>query len=265
MGSWMGVPLRIKDKLLGILSLHYSQPGYYTPEMARLAQAFANQTAVIIENSLLYRQAQAAAAAEERQRLARELHDSVTQALYGLTLYAKAAQTALTAGKVEVARRHLEEVNATAQEGMADLRLLIFELRPSILDSDGLVAALQERLQAVEKRTGCNTICYVEGVPALSPEVETELYWIVNEALNNVLKHARANNVILELMFIDGGSTITVRDDGVGGADPAVIDRSTGMGIRNIAERVERLGGRLRMYSQEGQGTIIEVRLGNSV
>jgi PAS domain S-box-containing protein len=265
MCSWMGVPLRIKDKLLGILSVHYSQPDYYTPEMARLTQAFANQTAVIIENSLLYRQAQAAAAAEERRRLARELHDSVTQALYGLTLYAKAAQTALAAGKVEVASRHLEEVNATAQEGMADLRLLIFELRPSILDSDGLVAALQERLQAVEKRTGCNTICHVEGVPALSAEVETELYWIVNEALNNVLKHARATNVILDLRFIDGDSTITVRDDGVGGADPAVNDRSTGMGIRNIAERVERLGGRFRMDSQEGQGTIIEVRLGNSI
>jgi PAS domain S-box-containing protein len=264
MCSWMGVPLRIKDKLLGILSVHYSQPGYYTPEMARLAQAFANQTAVIIENSLLYRQAQAAAAAEERRRLARELHDSVTQALYGLTLYAKAAQTALAAGKVEVAGRHLDEVNATAQEGMADLRLLIFELRPSILDSDGLVAALQERLQAVEKRTGCNTICHVEGVPALSAEVETDLYWIVNEALNNVLKHARATNVILDLKFIDGGTTITVRDDGVGGADPALINRSTGMGIRNIAERVERLGGRFRVDSQEGQGTVVEVRLGNS-
>ena len=264
MCSWMGVPLRIKDKLLGILSIHYSQPGYYTAEMARLAQAFANQAAVIIENSLLYRQAQAAAAAEERRRLARELHDSITQALYGLTLYAKAAQTALAAGKVEVACRHLEEVNATAQEGMADLRLLIFELRPSLLDSDGLVAALQERLQAVEKRTGCNTICHVEGVPALSPAVETELYWIVNEALNNILKHARATNVILDLRFIDSGSIITVRDDGVG-ADPAVFDRSTGMGMRNIAERVERLGGRFRMDSQEGQGTIIEVRLGNSV
>jgi PAS domain S-box-containing protein len=263
MCSWMGVPLRIKDKLLGILSVHYSQPGYYNLEMARLAQAFANQMAVIIENSFLYRQAQVAAAAEERQRLARELHDSVTQALYGLTLYAKAAQTALAAGKVEVACRHLEEVNATAQEGMADLRLLIFELRPSILDSDGLVAALQERLEAVEKRTGCNTICHVEGVPALSPEVENELYWIVNEALNNVLKHARANNVILDLRFIDGGSTITIRDDGIG-ADPAIIDRTTGMGIRNIAERVKRLGGRFRVDSQENQGTILEVRLGNS-
>ena len=94
MRAWMGIPLKVKKKLVGVLSVHHHQPDYYTPEMIQLAQAFANQAAVAIENARLYSQAQAAAAAEERGRLARELHDSVTQALYSLTLYAEATRLA---------------------------------------------------------------------------------------------------------------------------------------------------------------------------
>ncbi len=105
MRAWMGIPLKVKDKLIGILSIHHHQPGYYTPTMAQLAHAFANQAAVAIENARLYRQAQTAAAAEERGRLARELHDSVTQALYSLTLYAEATRLALSTGKsTEISR-----------------------------------------------------------------------------------------------------------------------------------------------------------------
>jgi PAS domain S-box-containing protein len=262
MRSWIGIPLWIKDRIVGVLSLHYHQPGYYTAEIVPLVKAYANQTAVIVENSWLYRQAQAAAAAEERSRLARELHDSVTQSLYGLALYTRAAQSALAAGKVDVAARHLEEVKTSAQEGMADLRLLIFELSPLILETKGLIAALDERLRAVEKRLDCNTIYQVKGNSDLSLEVETELYWAVNEALNNVLKHASATQVILDLQFKDRGTRIIIQDNGVG-FDPVNLQQSSGWGLKNIYDRIERLGGNVKITSQVGKGTTVEVKLGN--
>ena len=240
--SWMGIPLKVKEKLVGVLSVHHHQPDYYTPAMAQLAHAFANQAAVAIENARLYRQAQTAAAAKERGRLARELHNSVTQAIYSLTLYADAGRLALAAGKTEAAKTSFTEVLSIAREGMGDLRLLIFELRPPVLEEEGLIGALQARLEAVEARSGCHTEFNVVGQPDLSPETETELYWAVHEVLNNVLKHARANNVYLDLHFHNGTSKITVRDDGVG-FDSSDIGRLSGIGLKNIAERVERIGG----------------------
>jgi PAS domain S-box-containing protein len=261
MRSWMGVPIKSKEKLIGFLSIHYAQPDYYTPAMAELMQAFANQVAVVIENSRLYRQAQAAAATEERNRLARELHDSVTQALYSLNLYAGASRAAIAAGKLEVAKKNLDEVTAIAREGMGDLRLLIFELRPPILEQEGLASALQTRLEAVETRVGIRTEFHVQGQPKLSPEMETELYWSVHEALNNILKHARAKHVKLDLDFSNGLATITLRDDGVG-FDTSSLDSSNKLGLKNITERVERLGGKIKLESTPGQGTIFEIKLG---
>jgi PAS domain S-box-containing protein len=261
MRSWMGVPIKSKEQLIGFLSIHHAQPDYYTPAMADLMQAFANQVAVVIENSRLYRQAQAAAAAEERNRLARELHDSVTQALYSLNLYAGATRAAIMAGKLEVAKKNLDEVVAIAREGMGDLRLLIYELRPPILEQEGLVGALQIRLEAVETRVGIHTEFHVQGQPKLSPEMETELYWSVHEALNNILKHARAKRVELDLDFSNGLATITLRDDGVG-FDTSSLDSSNKHGLKNITERVERLGGKIKLESKPGQGTIFEIKLG---
>jgi signal transduction histidine kinase len=209
----------------------------------------------------LYRQAQAAAAAEERNRLARELHDSVTQALYSLNLYAGASRAAIAAGKLEVAKKNIDEVIAISREGMGDLRLLIFELRPPILEQEGLVSALQTRLETVETRVGIRTEFHAQGQPKLSPKMETELYWSVHEALNNILKHARAKHVKLDLDFSNGLATITLRDDGVG-FDPSSLDSSNKLGLKNITERVEKLGGKIKLESTPGQGTIFEIKLG---
>jgi len=260
MRAWMGIPLKVKQKLVGFLSIHHRQPDYYTPAKAQLARAFANQAAVAIENAKLYNQAQAAAADEVRRRLARELHDSVTQALYSLTLYADASRLALAAGKADSVEKNLDEVLAIAREGMGDLRLLIFELRPPILEDEGLVGALQARLEAVEARAGCQAEFHVEGEPHLSPEVENELYWAMHEALNNILKHARAKHVYVDLRFRNGASKITIVDDGVG-FDSTNLERLSGIGLKNITERIERIGGSLKIESQDGKGTFFEVKL----
>jgi len=260
MRSWMGIPLRFKNHLIGVLSVYHHHPDYYTPEDAHLAFAFANQAALAIENARLYRQAQVIAATEERSRLARELHDSVTQALYSLTLYAGATQAALHAGKLDVAEKNLDEVVEVAREGMGDLRLLIFELRPPILDEEGLLGALQTRLEAVERRAGIRTDFHSEGEPDLPGDVEKELYWSIHEALNNVLKHARAKNVSLDLQFWDGSATITLQDDGAG-FDVSGLDQQNGMGLKNVADRVEKIGASLTIQSTPGEGTIFCIKL----
>ncbi len=129
---------------------------------------------------------------------------------------------------------------------MGGFRLLIFELRPPVLEEEGLIGALQVRLEAVKSRAGCQAGFNVEGEPHLSPEVETELYWAVHEALNNVLKHARAKHVYVDLQFHNGASKITIVDDGVG-FNSTELDRISGIGIQNITERINRIGGSLKI------------------
>lgn len=258
--SWMGIPLKFKDQLVGLLSIHHHLVDYYTATDARLAFAFANQAAVAIENARLYQQAQDMAASQERNRLARELHDSVTQALYSLILYAGATRAALQSGKSQVAEKNLAEVVTVAREGMRDLRLLIFELRPPMLEDEGLAGALQIRLEAVENRAGLQTKFHMEGKPNLSSEVEKELYWSLHEALNNILKHAHAKNIWMNLCFRKNSATITLKDDGVG-FEASNYNWSNGMGLKNIADRVEKIGGKLRIESKMGEGTALRIEL----
>jgi signal transduction histidine kinase len=147
---WMGVPLVCRERVIGMLAFDHGERGFFTAHHAELAHAAANQAAVAIENARLYAQAQHAAAQEERQRLARELHDSVTQALYGVTMFAEAASRHLAAGSIQTASGYLRELQQTAQEAMQEMRLLIFELRPPVLEERGLAAALLARVGSVE-------------------------------------------------------------------------------------------------------------------
>ena len=162
------------------------------------------------------------AVAEERNRLARELHDSVTQALYGVTLYSQAATGQLSLGHTDRVSEHLQELQDTAQEALAEMRLLIFELRPPFLEELGLVAALQARLQAVEGRAGLRTEFQTNVEERMPPVVEEGLYRIALEALNNALKHAQARNIKVHLRRDERTLTKPVRvtleiaDDGVG-------------------------------------------------
>jgi signal transduction histidine kinase len=189
----------------------------------------------------------------ERQRLARELHDSVTQSLYSVTLYADAATLALAAGKADVTAGYLRELKETAQEGMRDMRLLIFQLHPPVVETEGLVAALQARLAAVEERAGLEIEFCIEGERRLPVEIESELYWIAQEALNNVRKHASASHVFVNVHFEDANVCLEVRDDGVG-FDPQGVPAERRGGLRTIAERCERIGGRLTYESTPAAG-----------
>ncbi len=154
------VPLLAKSKLVGVFNLGTRQIHDLSPEECSLLASIGQQIGVAVENTHLYRQAEETATLAERTRLARELHDSVTQSLYSVTLFAEAAASQLAADHLLIAREHLEELRDTAQEALREMRLLIFELRPPSLEQNGLSAAIQERLEAVEARRG-----YPEQVP----------------------------------------------------------------------------------------------------
>lgn len=201
-----------------------------------------------------------AAVFDERNRLARDLHDSVTQALYSQSLYAEAAVRQLDAGKPEKTAEHLRQLRESAQQALREMRLLIYELRPSALEEAGLVAALQARLETVEARTGLETAVLAPDDLFLPPEIETGLYWIAQEALNNALKHAQATKITVQVAPAPGLITLTISDDGIG--LPATASPGTGqLGLRGMQERATQLGWRLQVHSAPGAGTAVQVEV----
>jgi PAS domain S-box-containing protein len=260
--SWLILPLIAKGDLIGCMVLTHSQPDFYSPSTRTISQAYANQVAIAIHNAQLYKQAGDNAAMEERNRLARELHDSVAQALYSISLFIDATRMALRMNKPEVVENHLEELSLLSREAMSDMRLMIFELRPPILEKVGLVAALQSRLDAVETRAGFQASFHSAGTFHLPGQQESELYRIVQEALNNVIKHAQATQVNVRVIGEADRVRITVEDDGVG-FDVESAEHAGGQGFRNMHERAASIGASCSFDSIPGRGTkvTIEVKL----
>jgi signal transduction histidine kinase len=255
----LAVPLHVNGGVIGVLDV-VNKAGGFTEEDVPVMSVFANQAAMAIEHARLQQQAEELAVLGERQRLARELHDSVTQSLYSVSLYANAAILALAAGKQDVTAGYLQELQETAQEGMRDMRLLIFQLHPPVLETEGLVAALQARLAAVEGRAGVQAEFRVEGERRLPIAIEAELYWIAQEALNNVRKHAAARHVTVHLLFTAATIYLEVMDDGVG-FDPQGVPAESRGGLRTLAERTAHVGGVLTYESSPGEGTRVKVEV----
>jgi signal transduction histidine kinase len=257
--SLMWIPLVVRQQIVGILSITNAAPDAFHARDTTLALGIARQAAVAIENARLHERARQAAVVEERQRLSRELHDSVTQALYGISLYAEAGTRALADGDSGPAATTFREIRDTTREALGEMRLLLFELRPPLLQEHGLAAALRARLQAVETRAGLVTDFLVEGDDRLVPDAEQELYRLAQEALNNVLKHAHAGRVRVQLAVANDHASLEVADDGVG-FEPT-LQAADSFGLRGMRERVERLGGTLRIESSLGAGTCIHVEV----
>jgi PAS domain S-box-containing protein len=253
------VPLRVETKIIGVINI-LDKPGELTQEDRRVIDLFADQAAIIIEHVRLQVQSEQFAVLEERQRLARELHDSVTQALYSVTLYADAARMAFSAKKWEALETNLQEVRNMAREAMYDMRLLVFELRPFMLETEGLVSVLRARLAAVEDRAGLKTEVIVEGERRLPIAIEEELYRVAQEGLNNVIKHAHAREVKIIIVYEENVITLQMIDDGQG-FEQGSVRQSGGFGLQGIMERVQRLEGSLEIDSAPGKGTHLNVRV----
>ena len=254
----ISVPLIAQGRAVGAIDMGIGVLRPVAPEELSLLAAIGQQIGVAIENARLYEQAQQLAVVEERNRLARDLHDSVIQALYGVALCAEAAARQLLSGETNLAADHLREIRATAQEASREMRLLVFELRPPILQRDGLAAVLQARLEAVEGRDGLETEFIWQGDGRLPPEVEEGLYRVAQEALNNALKHAQASSVIVSLQQNGRVVTLEIIDNGAG-FDPISARERGGFGLRGMEERAARLGGELTIQSRPGEGTKVRV------
>ena len=263
----LSVPLTIKDEIYGAISLYYCVPRTFTGEEVSLALAFGDQAALAIENARLRERAEQAAVLQERARFARDLHDSVTQSLYSLALFAEAAHRLATAGNSQRAAHYLERLRTTAQQALKEMRLMVHQLRPRALEHDGLVGALQQRLDAVERRAGLQAQLLVEGELDLPAAIEAELYHIAQEALNNALKHAAATTVTVRLAIVGAEQSsyivrLEVDDDGCG-FDPQAIGDHGGLGLISLRERAAKLGGTVQIDSAPGAGTrvIVDCRL----
>ena len=258
--SELVVPLRIGGQVIGTLDVHSAQEDAFGEEDVRLMQSLGDQVAVAVENARLYHRSQSMAVLEERQRLARELHDSLTQALYSISLFSEAARREMRAGDVAAVQDYLDQLAETGQQALKQMRLLVFELRPPALEREGLVGVLRERLRLVEGRLGMKTHLEVDGEVQLTPQSEEGLYRIAQEALNNALRHAEATSVMVHL----GGDANCVRlevTDNGRGFDPHAVRDGGGMGLLTMQERAEALGGELNILSNPGHGTTVLVEL----
>ena len=205
-------------------------------------------------------QATLKAISDERNRMAREMHDSVTQELYAINMYAEAAVRKLASRNVEEASADLQTLQVTAQNALSEMRLLIYELQPPVLESEGLAVAIQARLEAVEQRTGVHTAFCVKGNEQVPLAIQEELYGIAREALNNALKYAKASKLSVTL---DTGSdliSMEVADDGVG-FEESKLNSGGGMGLGGMRYRAQSLGAKLDIVSKPGEGTSIMVEL----
>ena len=201
-------------------------------------------------------QAAELAAGRERAHLAQELHDSVSQALFTMTITAGAARMLLEQGKPGVEAK-LDELSALAREALGEMRSLIFELRPGNLAEEGFVPALRKHLVAVEGRTGLRIQLRVApDLPRLPLTAENALYRIAQEAIHNVVKHAHARDVNIRIACRSNCIQMEISDDGAG-FDPQ--RRTDGLGLAGMAVRAERLGGSIRVESAPGRGTVLSV------
>lgn len=260
-GSALVLPLTVRGQTIGVLNIESDDVNRFSPLDAGALQSLANQLAVALENARLYEQAQTLATLQERQRLARELHDSVSQALYGIGL---GTQTALTLLHSDTAEKQdllppLTYTHSLATTALAEMRALIFELRPESLEVEGLIPSLARRLEALRTRHELQVEAKLEIEPELPLAAKEGLYRVTQEALHNVVKHAHASHVNVSLTGKNGNIILEVRDDGQG-FDPQGTYPGH-LGLHSMRERVHTLGGHLTIESTPGQGATVRVVL----
>lgn len=258
--AYMGVPMRAKGKVLGVFSVLGERGRIFKQDEVSLLGSIADQVGVAVENARLYQQAEQLASMKERERLSYDLHDSVTQSLYSLTLLAEASRRQINAGELERASDYISRLGENSLKALKEIRLLVYKLRPESLEKEGLIGAIQQRLGAVERRAGIKAHLIASDTFQLSPQIEEELYRVIQEALNNSLKHSRATSVSVRLHQSGTYIELEVRDNGIG-FDQNVCNRSEGMGLKSMQERVHRIGGIFNLTSGPDQGTVISVRL----
>lgn len=252
------IPLPAGNGDVGLMVYLGRRAYMFGMEQLELMEAVARQLGAAQENIRWRERLAIAAVTEERHRLARDLHDSVTQLLYSQVLFADASAKAIRAGETEAAQTYLARLGESAFRALREMRLMLYRLRPPDLTKMGLAATLRQRLDTVEQCAVIQTYLHYDLPARLPHELEQSVYYILEEALNNALKHANADRVWVDIGQRSGYLVVQVRDDGCG-FDPAQV--SGGMGLQGICERVAQWGGRFRIRSRPGGGTRLTVIL----
>ncbi|MEA2268939.1 MAG: hypothetical protein QOC64_1549 [Solirubrobacteraceae bacterium] len=261
MRSFLGVPIVSRGEIIGAF--------YLTDKIAaetfgdgdqQLIEMLAAHAGVAIVNARLYERSRELSVVEERTRVARELHDSVTQNLFGVVLAAEAAATLLERD-APAARAQIERVQDLARAGMEELRSLIFELRPAALADEGLAATLRKHVGVLRHVHQHDIALKVGGTPRLGGTTDGEVFRIAQEALHNALRHAHAEHIRIGLDARDGGLVLTVDDDGIGFDPASAALRSRRLGLTSMEERARAMGGSLTIASEPGSGTRVRLEL----
>jgi PAS domain S-box-containing protein len=258
--EYLSVPMRAKGQVYGVITLLIDHRTQVSQDEIALLTSIADQIGIAVENARLYEQSKQLAISEDRRRLARDLHDSVTQSLYSLTLFAEAGQRLMRVGDHERVEKYLDRLGKTAQDALREMRLLLYELRPLAFQSGKLIEAIQQRLDAVERRAGLSAHLITTPLPTLTPRLEEGIYHITLEALNNVLKHSHSSVVSVDLAHEGESITLSINDHGIG-FSTVEAQSAGGMGLSNMRERAEELGGTLSIVSSPQEGTQVCVIL----
>jgi signal transduction histidine kinase len=262
-GSRLVLLLIAKGATIGALELHDSPQGPFTSEDARLLQPFANAAAVAIENARLYEQSRLSATLSERNRLARELHDTIAQGLTAVTMQLEAAQRGFARDPAR-AQTRIARAHELSRAALEDVRRSVWTLAAPLIDGGALDHALEELTERFAARTGLPTSYAHSGPPPpLGHAAATQVLRIVQEALQNVEKHAQAHAVAVGSELADGQLRIWVRDDGIGFAPdaPPAHANGNGFGLLSLHERARLAGGTLLVDSAPGQGTRVVVTI----
>ncbi|MDG9715026.1 GAF domain-containing sensor histidine kinase [Streptomyces sp. DH24] len=266
LADFLGLPIRDGDDVIGALFLANKKcprnPGGcgFTEEDEELLGILAQHAAIALTNARLYERSRELTIAEERSRLAHELHDAVSQKLFSLRLTAQAA-AALVDRDPARAKDELQQVTALAAEAADELRAAVVELRPAALDDDGLVATLRTQTQVLDRAHTARVTFESHGVRALPAAQEEALLRVAQEALHNALRHSGADHVDVTLDRLGGGAVLRVSDDG-SGFDPRSVRRAgRHLGLVSMRDRASGVGGSLTVESMPGKGTTIEMEV----
>ncbi|MGY1584453.1 GAF domain-containing sensor histidine kinase [Streptomyces sp. MN13] len=266
LADFLGVPIRDGDEILGALFLANKNCALpaggcnFTEDDEELLTILAQHAAIALTNARLYERSRELTIAEERSRLAHELHDAVSQKLFSLRLTAQAA-TALVDRDPARAKCELQQVAALAAEAADELRAAVVELRPAALDEDGLVATLRTQIQVLDRAHTARVSFDSCGVRALPAAQEEALLRVAQEALHNALRHSGADRVDVALEKRGNGAVLRVTDDG-SGFDPRQVRRAgRHLGLVSMRDRAGGVGGRLTVESAPGKGTTIEMEV----
>lgn len=241
----------------GVINCFFHEEPLPTPDDISFLETLGRFAGVAIDNARHFKEAEERWVLEERQRLGRELHDSVSQSLYSIGLGAQAALAALDAGSAEEARQTVEYILSLAQSGLDDMRSLLLKLRPEALEDEGLLKALERQADASRVRYGMKVALDLKGEPEVSAAVRHAVYRIASEAIHNALKHSGASGVQVRLRPDGQGTLLEVVDDGRG-FDP--LAPSSGLGLTTMKERAHEIGANLHISSEAGRGTRLRLR-----